>query len=104
MAIADLKNKGGRPIHLVVFGHMHKELAGGAGERKMIAIVDGDEFYLNAALVPRVKAELRGFTMVEVEDGQLKKVTETWVSVRGSEGKEVVIAEESVIFEGSLIL
>ncbi|CAA6670234.1 unnamed protein product [Spirodela intermedia] len=94
---------GPRPIPLVVFGHMHKELARGGGLRKMIAVGEGGTVYLNGAVVPRVRPagedqkELRGFTVVEAVDGRLRKISETWVLVCG---EEAMIAEETVIFEG----
>ncbi|XP_078438078.1 calcineurin-like metallo-phosphoesterase superfamily protein isoform X2 [Wolffia australiana] len=95
---ADLKRRAGRAIRLVVFGHMHKELAGGAGERKMIVVSDDGEVYLNGALVPRVRAEMRGFTVVEMIDDRPRKITETWVNV-GGDDEQPRIAEERVIFE-----
>ncbi|CAA7407287.1 unnamed protein product [Spirodela intermedia] len=103
MAIDDLKRGAPRPIPLVVFGHMHKELARGGGLRKMIAVGEGGTVYLNGAVVPRVRPagedqkELRGFTVVEAVDGRLRKISETWVLVCG---EEAMIAEETVIFEG----
>lgn len=102
MAIADLKRRAHRRIPLVVFGHMHKELARGGGLRKMVAVGDGGTVYLNGAVVPRVRPagedqELRGFTVVDSVDGRLRKISETWVLVSG---EEATVAQESVIYEG----
>lgn len=69
-------------IPLVVFGHMHKELAGG-GYRKMLAVDGDDVMYLNAAIVPRVRCpsssgSTHAFTVVEFSNGKITKVAETW--------------------------
>ncbi|KAK2646686.1 hypothetical protein Ddye_021881 [Dipteronia dyeriana] len=94
-AISLLKETSKFPSPLVVFGHMHKELAHGNGLRKMV--VDADNtIYLNGAIVPRVKSlvdepgtpnkiggTLRVFTMVEILDGRVDKIAETWVTVNG---------------------
>ncbi|KAB5552811.1 hypothetical protein DKX38_010134 [Salix brachista] len=92
---------------LVVFGHMHKELAYGNGLRKMIAVGADKTIYLNGAIVPRVRrlvveqgtdstnsmnnetsvispgsrGTLRAFTLVEILEGRVDKIAETWVSV-----------------------
>ncbi|KAK0572829.1 hypothetical protein LWI29_037867 [Acer saccharum] len=81
---------------LVVFGHMHKELAHGNGLRKMIVVDADNTIYLNGAIVPRVKSlideqgtpnkivgTLRVFTTVEILDGRVDKIAETWVTVKG---------------------
>ncbi|MQL95662.1 hypothetical protein Taro_028330, partial [Colocasia esculenta] len=120
-AIANLKRSTQFPIPLVVFGHMHKELAYGNGLRRMIVVGNDDTVYLNGAIVPRVKVRggrghyprifggdynvqmalnststtLRAFTLVEILDGKLQKISETWVSVKGN---EIAIAEENVLF------
>ncbi|KAF2598899.1 hypothetical protein F2Q68_00007909 [Brassica cretica] len=95
-----------------VFGHMHKELGGGKGNRKMV-VEDSDNkvLYVNGAIVPRVieiketpvgTAEsesggtVRAFTLVEILDGKIKKVVESWVQVTGSVAK---IVEEMTLFE-----
>ncbi|KAF2317069.1 hypothetical protein GH714_011496 [Hevea brasiliensis] len=54
-AIAHLKETTKLNIPLVVFGHMHKELAYGNGLRKMIVVSTDNTIYLNGAIVPRVK-------------------------------------------------
>lgn len=95
-AISQLKETTKLSIKLVVFGHMHKELAFGNGVRKMIVVGDDSTIYLNGAIVPRVKpisqeqgvasefeGTLRAFTIADISDGSLEKITETWVSVVG---------------------
>uniref|UniRef100_A0A2C9VML4 Calcineurin-like phosphoesterase domain-containing protein n=1 Tax=Manihot esculenta TaxID=3983 RepID=A0A2C9VML4_MANES len=123
-AIAHLKETTRLNIPLVVFGHMHKELAHGNGLRKMIVISNDKTIYLNGAIVPRVKrindderspsssfmnsetsqltSESRGtkraFTVVEILEGRVDKIAETWVSVNGD---VTLVEEEHVLFEGS---
>lgn len=101
---------------------MHKELAYGNGLRKMIAVGADKTIYLNGAIVPRVKrliveqgatnrsvdknetsqfvpesrGTLRAFTLVEILEGRVNKIAETWVSVIGD---ETIIEEEHVLFK-----
>ncbi|KAL1563480.1 hypothetical protein AAHA92_05942 [Salvia divinorum] len=104
-AISQLKETTKLSIKLVVFGHMHKELASGNGLRKMIAVEDDNIVYLNGAIVPRVKTissneegvalgTLRAFTVADISDGNLEKISETWVSVIGD---EIRVEEELVL-------
>ncbi|KAF6143677.1 hypothetical protein GIB67_021687 [Kingdonia uniflora] len=87
---------------LVVFGHMHKELAYRKGLRKMIVVGADNTVYLNGAIVPRVKnfpeteGTVRAFTLVEILNGNLEKIAETWVSVIGDDTK---LEEEQILFE-----
>ncbi|XP_011078645.1 uncharacterized protein LOC105162335 [Sesamum indicum] len=120
-AISQLKEDTKLQIKLVVFGHMHKNLAYGQGLRKMIAIADDNTIYVNGAVVPRVKTmgkeqvnyatssnpektsamtsdlggTKRAFTIADIFDGNLEKVAETWVSVTG---EQVKIEDELIIF------
>lgn len=107
LAISQLKETTKLSIKLVVFGHMHKELAYGNGLRKMMVVGDDSTVYLNGAIVPRVKAigkeqgsgsesegSLRAFTIVDISNGSLEKITETWVSVIGD---EVNVEDELVL-------
>ncbi|XP_057767127.1 uncharacterized protein LOC130987565 isoform X2 [Salvia miltiorrhiza] len=104
LAISQLKETTKLSIKLVVFGHMHKELAFGNGLRKMIVVGDDNTVYLNGAVVPRVKiigkeqavasGTLRAFTVADISDGSLEKITETWVSVIGD---EVRVEDELVL-------
>ncbi|KAI3446788.1 hypothetical protein Pfo_003453 [Paulownia fortunei] len=120
-AISQLKENTNLSIKLVVFGHMHKELAYGNGLRKMIVVGDDDTIYLNGAIVPRVKTigkeqvsymrssnsdktsampsdvegTLRAFTIADISDGSLEKIAETWVLVIGD---KVTIQDELVLF------
>ncbi|KAJ4830372.1 hypothetical protein Tsubulata_011980 [Turnera subulata] len=106
---------------LVVFGHMHKELAHGNGLRKMIVVGADKTIYLNAAIVPRVQrlnpkqgasnrsfvneetsfvpesgGTTRAFTLVQVLDSRVHRITETWVSVVGD---EATLQEEQILFD-----
>ncbi|XP_021730036.1 uncharacterized protein LOC110697010 [Chenopodium quinoa] len=101
-AILQLKESTNYSIPLVVFGHMHKDLACG-GSRKMIAMDENNTMYLNAAIVPRVKcassgASLRAFTVVEFSDGKIAKVAETWVSINDNEAS---LEEEHLLFSSN---
>ncbi|KAL7093342.1 hypothetical protein ACP275_11G035200 [Erythranthe tilingii] len=116
-AISYLKQTTNLSIKLVVFGHMHKGLAFGNGLRKMIVVRDDRTIYLNGAIVPRVKpigneqvssssdntsatmtsnfgGTLRVFTVVDILDGSLEKISETWV----------LVMEDKVIVENEFIL
>ncbi|WCJ29855.1 Calcineurin-like metallo-phosphoesterase superfamily protein [Euphorbia peplus] len=122
-AIERLKKSTKLNIPLVVFGHMHKELAYGNGERRMIVVGDDKIIYLNGAIVPRVKGiadehgvvyksssnsetsqfsaghcrgTRRAFTLVEIVDGKVEKIAETWVSVNGD---ICLVEEEQVLFK-----
>lgn len=120
-AISRLKENSELSLPLVVFGHMHKELALRKGLRKMIAVGTNNTVYLNGAIVPRVKrlaheqgtnsenatgnvnpglaprleGTMRAFTLVEILGGKLEKITETWVSVIG---EETALEEEHTLF------
>lgn len=107
-----LKENNQVPIPLVVFGHMHKELAHGNGFRKMIAVGADNTIYLNGAIVPRVKSlrdesalsspdaegTTRAFTLVEISEGRVVKVVESWISVVEGRTK---LEEEHILFEGN---
>lgn len=111
-ALRQLKETAELSVPLVVFGHMHKELEGGKGNRKMVVQDSDNEIvYVNGAIVPRVieinetpvgAAEsesggtVRAFTLVEILDGKIKKVVECWVQVLGNMAK---IVEEQTLFE-----
>ncbi|XP_065849303.1 uncharacterized protein [Euphorbia lathyris] len=116
-AIGHLKESTELNIPLVVFGHMHKELAYGNGERQMIVVGDDKIIYLNGAIVPRVKRNedeqrssnsetsqftgqsrgtRRAFTLVEIDEEKVEKITETWVCVTGDMSS---VEEEQVLFE-----
>uniref|UniRef100_A0A1J3HP19 Calcineurin-like phosphoesterase domain-containing protein n=1 Tax=Noccaea caerulescens TaxID=107243 RepID=A0A1J3HP19_NOCCA len=127
-ALRQLKETTKLSVPLVVFGHMHKELESGKGNRKMV-VQDSDNqiVYVNGAIVPRVKeakencqgsswrgignnempveaaaaesengGTIRAFTLVEILDGKIKKVAETWVQVIGSMAK---VVDEKTLFE-----
>ncbi|KAF5956273.1 hypothetical protein HYC85_003498 [Camellia sinensis] len=121
-AISQLKETTKLSIPLVVFGHMHKELAYGNGLRKMIVVGADNTIYLNGAIVPRVKrlvadeqatnsrtlmnnetsvstpnaiGTVRAFTLVEISDGKLKKIAEAWVSVIGD---KTALEEEHILY------
>ncbi|KAJ1382396.1 putative protein phosphatase DevT-like [Sesbania bispinosa] len=118
--ISLLKENSQVSIPLVVFGHMHKELAYGNGFRKMIVVGADNTIYLNGAVVPRVKrlgdedkrslddenalsspeakGTTRAFTLVEISEGKVAKVAESWISVVED---RTTLEEEHVLFEGS---
>ncbi|OVA01351.1 hypothetical protein BVC80_1797g40 [Macleaya cordata] len=126
-AISHLKETTRFPIPLVVFGHMHKELAYRRGLRRMIVVGADNTIYLNGAIVPRVKrliheqvtgsgssiqgetdplapesnGTVRGFTLVEIIDGKFEKIAENWVSVIGDETK---LEEEHLLFKSGMQL
>ncbi|XP_039071528.1 uncharacterized protein LOC120218699 isoform X1 [Hibiscus syriacus] len=110
-AISLLKQTATFSIPLVVFGHMHRELAHGNGLRKMIVVGTDDIIYLNGAIVPRVRpinetslqasnsnGTNRAFTLVEISNGQVDKISESWVSVLGN---ETTLEEEHILFESN---
>lgn len=107
-AVLKLKSSTQLSIPLVVFGHMHQALAYG-GQRKMIVVDTDGTIYLNAAIVPRVKYEsvdvsedskrvvsLRTFTVADITDGRVEKISETWVLVDGS---RIEVREEISLFK-----
>ncbi|XP_021276239.1 uncharacterized protein LOC110410707 isoform X2 [Herrania umbratica] len=123
-AISHLKETSTFSILLVVFGHMHKELADGNGLRKMIVVGTDNIIYLNGAIVPRVKRPInkqqaahrssidnqtllnasnsdgtkRAFTLIEILNGQVDKISENWVSVVGN---ETTLEEEHILFKSN---
>ncbi|CAN6179067.1 unnamed protein product [Urochloa humidicola] len=114
-AISDLQRETGVSIPLVVFGHMHKSLAYGRGLRKMIAFGANHTIYLNGAVVPRVRyaqpspsyeqsqpegsvsvaPTLRAFTIAELSDGRVEKISEVWVLVSSAKTE---LEEEIVLY------
>ncbi|KAF5788186.1 putative protein phosphatase DevT [Helianthus annuus] len=112
LAIAQLKGNTKHSVPLVVFGHMHKELAFGNGPRKMIVVGDDNTIYLNGAIVPRVKRfhdnpltenpkhTLRAFTLIDSKEGKLEKIAETWVSVIGD---NTSVEEEHILFSSNML-
>ncbi|XXG64600.1 hypothetical protein AAC387_Pa05g2505 [Persea americana] len=120
-SISDLKRNTKLSIPLVVFGHMHKELAYRIGLRKMVVVGSDDTIYVNGAVVPRVKCSvskegnsgggfvrqeilhadvsggtLRAFTVIDITDGRVEKITECWVAVSG---ETATLHEEHILFE-----
>lgn len=118
MALSQLKETAKFQIPLVVFGHMHKQLAHGNGLRKMITFGPDNIIYLNGAVVPRVRwlmqphpnnnpvqneavnstnhtGTARAFTVVEIREGKVTRITESWVSVVGDRTQ---LEEEHILF------
>jgi hypothetical protein len=107
---------------LIVFGHMHKQLAYGDGLQKMTVVDANKTVYLDGAIVPRARrlvveqgtdntnsmndetrvfspesgGTLRAFTSLEVLEGRVDKIAETWVSIIGD---ETALEEEHVLFQ-----
>nr|GME15005.1 Calcineurin-like metallo-phosphoesterase superfamily protein isoform 1 [Ipomoea batatas] len=102
-AISRLKETAQLRAPLVVFGHMHKDLAYG-GHRKMVVVGEDNTIYLNGAIVPRVKrvekdnCTLRAFTIADILDGRVEKITETWVSVAGN---NTTLEKEQLMFSSN---
>ncbi|KAL4181448.1 hypothetical protein AMTRI_Chr12g271270 [Amborella trichopoda] len=116
-AIADLKSNTRLSIPLVVFGHMHKNLQLRNGTRRMLVLGAEKTIYLNAAVVPRVrgliskkgsgstvhndahevksKGTIRQFSVVDILNGNLEKIADTWISVVGD---SVALQAEDVLF------
>lgn len=96
----------GRPVPLVVFGHMHHILKGGAALRQMACADDDGTVYLNCAVVPRWANErspggsetrkLHQFTTVELHEGRLQEACQVWVAVTGT---KCSIVESTVIIQ-----
>lgn len=124
-AISQLKENGKFHVPpLVVFGHMHKELAYG-GHRKMIVVTADNTIYLNGAVVPRVnsysgeegkvkgnftstgtsssqsvsRGTKRAFTVVDISDRKVDKITESWISVVGD---EICLDEARLIYQSGI--
>lgn len=125
-ALSQMKNKNSDSrvcVSLVVFGHMHNVLANRGGMRKMVSVGKDETIYLNGAIVPRVikycrsepvraktggsnrsdgstdnnvNGTLRAFTMVEIQDKTIIRITETWVLVAAS---KLEIARETILYE-----
>ena len=94
----------GRPISLVLFGHMHDALKGG-GKRDMAHVdeVTGT-IYLNSAVVPRVKKfvdmNTRGhhFLLVDMENGEVTGARHVWADGQGAEiNNPNILATEEVL-------
>lgn len=85
----------GLRVPLTVFGHMHKSLQNGQGERTMLVTEpDGDSgcvtVMLNAAVVPRHRRhpketrKTHNFHIVQLDsDSSVETVEEVWVAVNG---------------------
>lgn len=111
-------------VPLVVFGHMHKGLAHGGLRKMVVAGADGT-VYLNGAIVPRVRKNLRGragsstktsnefdpevkdeedegtlraFSVVDMEGGRVVKISETWVLVTS---RRTALHQEEILFQRS---
>ena len=85
----------GARVPLVVFGHMHAELMLG-GRRTMVVRRAGTVF-VNAAEVPRHRADgTAHFTLVELEDGEVREVAGLWVGAEGIAQREVLYAANAL--------
>jgi len=82
----------GRRVPLVVFGHMHKRLAHGAGDRTML-VQERNTVMLNTAVVPRIiedgnGAPMHQFSVVTLCENNVGAVHEVWLRT-GSHLNEV---------------
>ena len=100
----------GKPVPLVVFGHMHHTLSRKSGFRQMVHIEESGTVLLNCAVVPRCALEplhggkdvvkLHHFTTVELVEGLVQSVFQVWVGVRGADcwiadSKQIVKTESA---------
>ena len=86
LAIAAIQRQ--RPLPLVVFGHMHHQLKRGQGARRSFQRDRAGTAYLNSACVPRhgqdeLGRQLRHFSWVELEQGQLRHASHRWYGLDG---------------------
>lgn len=107
-ALKTVKERGLHNVQLVIFGHMHKTLAYNRGDRTMLVRGQDDIIYVNAAIVPRVidvnacesstdnggSETIRNFTVVDLDNGKVEKVAETWVRV----GENVSVEQETILY------
>ncbi|MCO5573314.1 hypothetical protein L7F22_027083 [Adiantum nelumboides] len=107
-ALKTVKERGSHNVQLVIFGHMHKTLCLNRGNRTMLVRGQDNIMYVNAAVVPRVidinasecstqkvgLQTLRNFTVVDLVNGQVEKVAETWVRA----GNNVAIESETILY------
>ncbi|KAL3163273.1 hypothetical protein ABBQ32_009668 [Trebouxia sp. C0010 RCD-2024] len=97
----------GRPVPLVVFGHMHHMLKGGRRSRNMVHIeADSRTVLLNCAVVPRwgtdpiapnnPNACTSQFTVIEMAiGGYVQSASYVWVGTHGSQC--CVVSEQKII-------
>ncbi|MCS7291843.1 MAG: TIGR04168 family protein [Gloeomargarita sp. SKYBB_i_bin120] len=69
----------GIPIPLVVFGHMHRQLRGNLGQRRMVHQDAQGTVYFNAAVVPRIRDGLHHFGLVTLSATAVQRVSYVWV-------------------------
>lgn len=89
----------GKPVPLVVFGHMHRALWGGVGSRVMLS-KEADTVMLNCAVVPRHKSwsgagKLHNFHVVALRRGLVHRVTEVWISSGGERVREYLLYDDA---------
>ena len=81
-AIAKIRSLG-KSIPLVTFGHMHHALKHPPGERRTIVDFKDDTVYLNAACVPRIVKDDRGFkrsfSLVSFAQGIVQEISLVWL-------------------------
>ncbi len=78
----------GKNVMLVTFGHMHNQLKYDKNKSRIMIEQDTEKTtYLNAAFCPRLKKinnqNLRNFSLVNLEEGKVKKVNLVWVNEQG---------------------
>ncbi|MEN9214157.1 MAG: TIGR04168 family protein [Gloeomargarita sp. DG02_5_bins_242] len=82
-AALDTARNQGVNIPLVVFGHMHRQLRGHLGQRRMWQRDDQGTVYFNAAVVPRVRPvgceTLHHFGYVELAANGVAALAQVWV-------------------------
>ena len=101
----------GRPVPLVVFGHMHHLLKGGKRRRDMVCVdPDSGTVFLNCAVVPRwgnlpvapaSGASTHQFTVVHMAaGGYVQSASDVWVGVCDG---QCHIASEQTLVETQLL-
>ena len=88
----------GKPMPLVVFGHMHHRLRHTRERLRQIVCRDNqDTVYYNAASVPRIidrdGERLRNFSLITLEQSQVAKASLVWVN------RQFAIASEEILYQ-----
>jgi hypothetical protein len=113
-----LAETSGRPVPLVVFGHMHEDLKFGQKTRNMVEISSSSgTVFLNCAVVPRVRAVkqdpashsaappgsetivARHFVVAKVSGGAVSSASNVWVGQRGGRHSPYEIVLEQSLLE-----
>ncbi|MEN9208235.1 MAG: TIGR04168 family protein [Gloeomargarita sp. GMQP_bins_120] len=86
----------GISIPLVVFGHMHRQLRGNLGQRRMVHQDEQGTVYFNAAVVPRIRNGLHHFGLVTLGADGVQSAGYVWVHPQAG-----VVQTEWLFFKGN---